>query len=201
MPLTNGYATLAALKERLGTVPAEHDALLENLITAASRAIDDHTGRRFYAATDTRYYTATNAYCLDLADDLRTVTTLKTDEDGDRTYEITWDSADDYYLAPYNAATDGRPYSSIEVDRVNGDYTFPSTVRGIQIVGSFGYNATGSQPAPVEQACLRLCERYYHLHTAPLGVSGSSELGVVRIQSDRDVADLLWPYRRRRGFA
>lgn len=201
MPLVNSYSTLDALKRRLRLTAGDDDARLESCLTAASRQIDRVTGRRFYAATDMRYYTATDPYCLDLVDDLRTVTTLKTDEDGDRTYEITWDSSDDYYLAPYNAATDSQPYTSIEVDRVNGDYTFPSTVRGVQIVGSFGYCATGSQPAEIEEACLRMAERLYVLPTAPLGVAGSAETGIIRIATDRDVQELLWPFRRRRGFA
>jgi len=201
MPLTNGYTTLAALRGRLRIVGTEDDAILESVITSASRAIDQHTGRRFYAASDTRYYTAVYPHRLNLPDDLLTVTTLKTDDDGDRTYENTWSSTTDYYLAPYNAATDGRPYTTIEVDTANGRYAFPSTPRGVQIVGSFGHNATGSHPAPVEEACLRLAERLNALRLAPLGVAGSPETGVVRIASDRDLADLLWPYSRRLGFA
>jgi hypothetical protein len=203
MPLTNGYTTLDALRQRLA-VPAgavDHDAILESIITAASRSIDNHTGRRFYAATETRYYSPADPYCLLLPSDLRTVTTLKTDEDGDRTYEITWSSSTDYLLTPYNAAADGLPYSGIEVDCTYGDYRFPLRQRSTQIVGSWGYCATGSQPAPVEEACLRLAERLYKLRDAPLGVAGSPETGVVRIATDRDIADLLWPYTRRMGFA
>lgn len=198
MPLTNGYATLATAKSYLAITRDAYDARLESLITAVSRQIDEHCGRRFYAASDTRYYTATDPYCLDLADDLRTVTTLKTDEDGDRTYEITWDSSDDYYLTPYNAVTDGRPYTGIEVDRTNGDYTFPCRPRGVQIVGSFGYCATGSQPAAVEEACLRLVKRL----TDEVQTAGAEVIApnLGRIVS-RDVLDLLWPYVRRRGFA
>lgn len=201
MPLSSAYTTLATLKARLRIAAADDDATLENTITAASRAIDQHTGRRFYAATETRYYTPLSAVCLLLPDDLRSITTLKTDEDGDRTFEITWSASLDYYLTPYNAATDGRPYEAVEVDSVNGRYEFPCRARSVELAGSWGYCATGSHPAPIEEACLRLAERLYQLRNAPLGVAGTVETGIIRIATDRDLADLLWPYRRRRGFA
>ena len=202
MPLTNAYTTLAALKSRLHLAGSEQDGRLESTITTASRQIDQHTGRRFYAASETRYYSALSPYFIHLPDDLLSVTTLKTDEDGDRTFEVTWSSGRDYYLWPDNATLDGRPYEVIRVDIPNGLYAFPTTVqRGVQVVGSFGYCATGSHPPAIEEACLRLSERLFMLSNAPLGVTGSPELGLMRVASDRDLMDLLWPYTRRRGFA
>lgn len=201
MPLTNAYTTLAALKQRLRIVGDDYDGRFEGTITTASRSIDQHTGRRFYAASETRYYTPLHPYFIHLPDDLLSVTTLKTDADGDRTYETTWSSATDYYLWPDNAALDGRPYEVVKADLVAGRYTFPLIERGVQLVGSFGYCASGSHPPAIEEACLRLSERLYTLSTAPLGVAGTPETGVIRIASDRDLMDLLWPYRRRLGFA
>jgi hypothetical protein len=201
MPLVNSYATLATLKARLRITASDDDARLESLLTTASRQIDNHTGRRFYAATETRSYAAGSSTRLDLDDDLLSITTLTTDEDGDRTYEVTWDEAADYYLTPVNATLDGRPYSAINVDGTSGNYRFPAGAGRVQIAGSFGYCATGAHPAPIEEATLRLAERLYVLATAPLGIAGTPETGVMRIASDRDLQDLLWPYTRRRGFA
>lgn len=201
MALSNAYATLAELKYRigLGQGVTSDDALLEDLLGGACRAIDLWTGGRFYASTETRYYTAENGYCLKI-DDLLSVTTLKSDEDGDRTYEITWAAATDYYLEPVNNALLNKPYTSIEADTVNGSYTFPVGVRrGVQVVGSFGYAST--TPLPVREAALRLAARLYKLKDAVLGVAGSPETGVVRINSDRDINELLWPYRREWGVA
>lgn len=202
MALTNCYADLADLKlrVRINADDGLSDARLESSITAASRAIDESTGRRFYAATETRVYQAGSLSCLLLPDDLLSVTTLKIDTDGDRTFETTL-ATTDYYLLPLNAVADGRPYTEIAIDRINGAYTFSGWPQGVQIAGSFGYCATGSHPAPIEEATLRLAERLFKLSDAPLGVTGSLELGVARIATDRDLADLLWPYRRRRGFA
>ena len=61
-------------------------------------------------------------------DDLLSVTTLKTDEDGDRTYEITW-ATTDYDLMPYNATLESQaqPYSHLQTTP-DGDYTVDDVV-------------------------------------------------------------------------
>jgi hypothetical protein len=199
MAVTNGYATLVEARERMSISDSGDDNLLETVITAASRWIDDHTGRRFYSGTATRLYTASSPYSL-AVDELTAVTTLKTDEDGDRVYETTW-ATTDYYLLPLNAVADGTPYDRIEVDQVSGTRRFPTGVPGgIQLVAAFGYGASGAPPL-VKEACLRLVERFYSLRTAPLGVTGTAELGTLRIVSDRDVQDWLSIYVKRRRFA
>lgn len=149
------------------------DAVLEALVESVSRAIDDFCGRRFYAATQTRYYSATSGRRL-LVDDLLSVTTLKTDDDGDGTYETTW-ATKDYHLAPYNAQLESvpEPYWSIEVSE-SGDYSFPVGVRrGVEIAGSWGFSAT--TPDVVNRACLFQVAQEFRTRHTPLGVQGSGE--------------------------
>lgn len=205
MAITNGYATLAGLRARLGITgvsDTNDDAVLEAVIESVSRAIDDFTGRRFYAATQTRYYTARKSRRL-LVDDLLSITTIKTDDDADGTYETTW-AATDYHLAPYNAQLDSpaQPYWCIEVSE-GGDYDFPIGLRrGVQIVGSWGFSAT--TPDTVEQACLFQAAHEFRSQQMPLGVSGAGSLRVsdefandVRLTGLHPVTRrLLEPYRR-----
>lgn len=146
--ITNGYITLAQFKERLwdsdSSTDAARDSEIERMINGASRWIDNHCGRRFYAATETRTFTAEYTDLL-FVDDLISVSTLKTDDDEDRTYETTWTS-DDYDLAPENAAYDNppHPYNMIRV-RTDGDYSFPTRVRrGVQVVGEWGWLVTNT---------------------------------------------------------
>jgi hypothetical protein len=209
--LTNGYCTTDELKARIGISNADDDTILENVITAVSRWIDTHTGRRFYAASETRYFTAdeyaesaplpTYAQSLRVTgrggqivyvNDLLTVTTLKTDDDGDRTYETTW-AATDYDLLPDNALLNGEPYTQVRL-APNGRYTFPLHRRGVQIVGSFGYAAT--TPAMVKEACLLQSHRLWKRKDAVFGVAGASEMGqiLVQIKADPDVQELLKRY-------
>jgi hypothetical protein len=197
--IVNGYISLVEAKERMAIADSGDDNLLEAVITAASRWIDDHTGRRFYSGTATRVYTASSPYGL-MVDELTAIATLTTDENGDRVYETTW-ATTDYYFLPLNAVADGQPYDRIEVDQVSGTRRFPTGVPGgVQVVGSFGYGASGA-PALVKEACQRLVERFYSLRHAPLGVTGSAEMGTLRIVSDRDVQDWLSVYVKRRRFA
>lgn len=200
MPIVNGYTTLATLKARLRVSQTEQDVTLEQVITGSSRAIDLWTTRRFYGVAETRVYTPADPACL-LIDDAISVSALATDEDGDRVYETSWSASQDYYLEPANAALDGEPFTAIAVDPANGRYSFPLAPRAVQLTGNFGYCASGSQPPTVEEACLRLATRLYKLADAPLGVAGSMEMGLIRISQDRDLQDLLWPFKFVQGVA
>lgn len=200
MAISNGYATLTEMKARLwpnGTEDALFDSLLEQVVTAVSREIDGHTGRRFYAATETRTYTRLTPRAV-LMDDLLTVTTLKTDEGDDGTYETTW-ATTDYHLMPLNAALDSRPYTHLVAAR-NGRYRFPNVVKGIEIAGSFGYAST--TPAVVKEACLIQSARIYLRKDTPFGVTGSAEMGQLLVipKLDPDVELLLRPMVKRRDL-
>jgi hypothetical protein len=167
------------------------DAQLESVIEATSRWIDGYTGRRFYAASETRYYTAEWDDLLEV-DDLLSVTSLLTDDDGDRVYETTW-QATDYDLDPPNAVLDGRPYTAIYL-APNGNTTFPATAKGVKLTGSFGYATTA--PPPIKEACLLAAERLSRRKDAIFGVTGSGDMGHVRaiLSQDPDVMRLLWNY-------
>ena len=195
MTITNGYCTLAELHTRLDIATADtaDDTTMEAIIETASRHIDNYCRRHFYAATETRYFTAAWGDWLEV-DDILTVTTLKTDIDGDRTYETTWETAD-YDLMPHNAVTDGAPYTSINTTP-QGTQAFPTGRKAVQIVGSFGYAATA--PKPVKEACLLLATFILKRRDAPFGVlaGGEFEQAVSVSKWPPDVLSLLQPYRR-----
>jgi hypothetical protein len=196
--ITNGYCELDDLKDRLSITDFEDDATLEQVITAVSRQIDALTGRRFYATTDdeTRYYTPELDDVL-FVDDIQSITTLQTDDDGDRTYENTW-TTDDYDLLPDNAALDGRPYTRLELAPY-GDFMFPEGVRrGVKIVGKFGFSATGSHPDVVREACLLQSARIFKRKDAPFGITGAPEFGVLQAipKLDPDVVLMLESVKR-----
>lgn len=195
---TNGYVTLSELKSRLDITSTSYDSLLDQAIEAASRQIDAYTGRRFYrtASDETRYYTATDPDLLLLPDDLGSLTSLATDDDGDRVYETSWASTD-YDLEPANAALDGQPYTAIRVTPL-GRYTFPSTQRGVKLVGTFGYSALASVPDAVAEACAIQAARLFKRRDSPFGMAGSPEFGVLRTVPaiDPDVRALLAPFVR-----
>lgn len=188
MAITNGYCSLSELKARLGITDTNDDTVLEAVIEAASRAIDGETGRVFYATTETRYFTAEDGELL-FVDDLLSVTSLKTDLDGDRVYETTW-SATDYDLEPYNRT----PKTRIQMAPYGTRY-FPSVRRGVEITGSWGYSATA--PDAINEACLLMAARLFKRKGAPFGVLMNPDLGTARIpQIDPDVKLLIRPFVR-----
>jgi len=201
MTITNGYCSLAEVKERLDVPAADtaSDAEISQIVTAVSRWIDDYTGRRFYLAEETRYYTPDNESEL-FIDDIRAVTSLKTDDNADRTYETTW-AATDYDLMPNNAALNDVPYVRI-ILAPNGSHGFPAGVRkGVQLIGSFGYASTTSSGkcTIIKEACLLQSERIYKRKDTPLGIAGAPQLGEQRVNIpglDPDVKSMLAPFMR-----
>lgn len=172
------------------------DPIMEQIINATSRAIDKYCKRRFYSATQTRYFNA-NCYDAVFIDDLTTATTVKTDQDGDGTFETTWASGD-YKLWPFNALTDGEPYMEIRISS-NGTYYFPTSVeKGVEIAGSWGYCTIDNLPPAVKEACLIMAARLYKRKDAPFGITGPNEFGQQTIvdKFDSDVKMLLTPFKR-----
>lgn len=172
----------------------EDDAKLESMVEAISRALDDETGRRFFttANDETRYYAATDTDVLFCPDDIISITTLKTDDSGQRTYATTW-AATDYDLEPANAALDGRPYTRLRITP-QGHYSFPILRKGVQLVGKFGYTTC---PKRITEACLLLAEKLYYRKDAVFGVL-SSPLGELKqiMKEDAEVRLLLAGFQR-----
>lgn len=133
------YATRTALKARLGETLTDNDAIYRAVLEAVSESIDREPDiqRTFRIYQATRYLTAVRTDKLLLDADLLSVTSLKTDEDGDRTYENTWETTD-YDLMPFNAIADRSPYWRIAITP-DGDYSFPIIQKGIEIVGKWGW--------------------------------------------------------------
>lgn len=211
MTVNNGYATLDELRGNLGFSAANtaSDTRLERLLETGSRMAENVCrGRRFYGVAETRYYTAQETGELDV-DDLTSVTSLKTDEDGDGVYETTW-SASDFNLKygdNYNAALDNKPYTQIEVSE-SSSQEFPVKIKkGVLVSGVFGYvpgtQSSSARPQPISDAVLLAAERVFKRKDAPLGVMGNPALGqqTVRITdmlNDPDIMVLLDPYIKRR---
>jgi hypothetical protein len=167
-------------------------------IGAASRAIEQATGRFFWKdvnANQVRYYSPTE-YRYMSTDDLAIITSVKTDNDGDGTFENTWTLNTDYAASPLNAPSDSEPYTRLDV-KFNGRYLFqPLYPRTLQITGQFGWPAV---PPPIKQATTILAHRLLRrAREVPFGVSGIGLDGsVVRIMAqDPDVEALIMPYSR-----
>lgn len=197
MTITNGYTDLITLKESgaLNLTGDTYDALLEYVIESASRQIDNLCRRFFYSVSQTRYYTPDNPSLLFVHDIASSSgITLSTDSNADGTYEQTWASTD-YVLEPYDAVTDGLPYTMIR-RAYNGSYAFLNLRKSVKIVATFGFP---SVPKPVVTACILQSERVFKRFATPLGSESLSAFGTTTLQMpelDPDVERMLAPYRR-----
>lgn len=187
MAIENGYATLADLKARLDITSTNEDAVLEQVIEAASRQIDGWCGRAFFSGEGTRYVTADNPNMVILPDDLHTLTELATDRDDDRVYETVW-PVDAIDMQPFPG-----PY---QILRPRRGYAFPCHRSAIRIEGVWGF--AGDTPAAIREACLLQAARLYKRKDAPFGVAGNAEHGQLQTISrvDPDVKELIAPYMR-----
>ena len=197
------YATLAEFKSSIGITDSTDDTPLQSCLDAADQLINNYVDTKVgfgITSSQTRYYTA-ERFDFVLTDPIVTVTTLAVDINGDGTYSQTW-SANDYILAPRNAALDSRPYTEIDTSPFStADYNFPVGYLEVKVVGTFGWP---SVPAAVKQAALIQAGAIWSSRTAPFGVIGSQDLGgVLRMAAalHPEARILLEPYRLRGGLA
>lgn len=195
------YATVAALKSRLGITDAVDDFELHAACFAASRSIEQYCERTFWRtdANTARTFEPCGLYLLKLPEfnDLVSVTTMAADTDGDGTADVTW-AATDYQLYPVNpgAAPETRPYTKV---KAVGRYTFPLLYPTLvhtdlmHITGAWGWPAV---PWAIRQATLILAAEMFKLKDAPFGVAGFGDYGPVRIRENPKLAAYAGPYRR-----
>lgn len=192
---TFDYISLTNLKAFIGNITDNaDDTALNQAIDAACEQINGYCMRRFDSGGATHYYTAEYPDVL-FVQDIRAITTLAVDEDGDGTYEVEWASTD-YQFAPYNAEAEGEPYTWLELT-ANGNYAFPVGLRkGIKIIGTWGWSAV---PLAIQQATTILAARLFRRNKAAFGVVGSAEMGQVMVipKLDPDVMQLIDPYRKK----
>jgi hypothetical protein len=203
MAIVNGYTSLANMRALLHIevgADTSDDARIEAAVEAASRAIDKHTGRRFWQdpSVVARVYSPVPGSRDLQVDDISTATGLivKADFDGDGTYETTYTTGTDYILQPDNAAANGEPWKWLR-RVITG--TWPVREQSIQVTAKFGWAAV---PTAVVSATQIQASRLYKRREAPFGVAGSPELGSeIRLLArlDPDVAVLLKGYRRMWG--
>jgi hypothetical protein len=201
MALGDLYATSDQLKDYIGQAAADstNNSRITDALTSSSRSIEKYCHRQFNlasSATARVFYPDSSKFTF--VDDFATTVGLviKTDTNGDGTFETTWAAAD-YQLEPLNGVVDGEtgwPYWKI---RAVGSNSFPcvtsSQLAPLQVTASWGWAAV---PADVKQSCLILGSSYFRLAGAQFGLAGMDQFGPIRVKAMPQVAELLGPYVR-----
>lgn len=196
--MANEYCTLAQVKQRidgLAGLGTARDALLEELRENASRAIDEHCGRRFYldgSATARTYRPDGATISTDeglqlLVHDIGTTAGLVV-EYGSAADGWTAITADVENL-PDNAIVRGRPITSLLWSGSTVTIPTITTRQRFRVTAAWGWPAI---PAVVEEAAILQTLRLLKRKDSIEGVAGSSEWGAVRMSRvDPDVAAML----------
>lgn len=179
------YITTAELKAALRIGDAVDDAELPAVVTAASRAIDQHCNRQFGTvdAPEQRWYTARFSvrrcrWVLDI-DDLMSAVGLAVLVDATVVTK--------YTLEPRNAAALGRPWTRL-VFAVDAEKQPDGSQDQGAITAPWGWTAF---PTQVKQAAKLQGSRFVARRDSPYGVAGSPQDGSeVRLLArvDPDVA-------------
>ena len=195
------YVSSAELKSFLRIDDTTDDIELAVAITAASRAIDNHTHRQFglVASAEDRYYKPEwspklRRWVIPI-DDLMTETGLviNADLDDDDTYD---DAIDAYALRPVNAAAKGKPWTHVVVKPTSANLPSAAANMLVEVAARYGWTTV---PVAIEQATLLQASRFHARRFSPYGIAGSPDEGSelrLLARVDPDVAVSLSSYVR-----
>ena len=199
------YVGLEEMKSRLGITDTNDDYELQVAIFSGCGWVNEYCGRPFSRVTETRTFVPYDIYEIRVDDMVPgTPITLSVDVDGDGIYEQAWTEGVDYQRFTgrdvFNIGASGiiRPYERIRV--INSGRTFPFTwpfspLNRVQIATTWGWTAV---PPPVAEGSRILIADCFKGKDAPFGVAGVSDIGLVRIQSNPWLTEMLRPFVRPR---
>jgi len=200
--LNTFYTSLEEMKTRLGITKTTDDLQLTGAVQAASRSVDEITGRFFWqtASTEVRTYIPESIYEQSI-DDLVSLTSLKADRDGDGTYEETWVQNTDFQLyvasGMYNRNRFGELWPWTGFNIVGPKFipiVWPwSHLDRLQVTGVHGWPAV---PDAVKESTRIAAANLFRRKDAPFGVAGFGEFALRLTQQDPTVMGLLHRYIR-----
>jgi len=199
------------------------DYAMQISIHAVANWINRYCGRHFYQLQETRTYMPDTIWELgtdDIAPGTAAQTVVNLDYDGDGVFETAWGNpappvgtgsfyqlklgSPANYQDNYNPNAAGgvaRPYNQLQALMIPGGiatngawlpFVWPySHLNRVQVITTWGWDYI---PPEVQQASLMLCTDIYKSKDTPWGMAGTAESGLVRVQSNPWVVELLRPY-------
>ena len=136
----SSYCSIGDVKGVLGITSTTDDTVMRKICEAATLAIDNYTHRTFRVVSATKYFDGARVLWIP---DLLAISAsgLKTDSDGDATFENTF-ATTDYIL--YGVGLEDSlntfPKTRIEISEDSDYSSFASGVKkGVEIAGTWGY--------------------------------------------------------------
>lgn len=169
------YATLAELKAALpDAIPStdeSYDPFLTDLLERASRLIDTETKRKVGAYsipsttddTETRYFDGSAKAVLQVGEMIAAPQSVSMSLSGSvQDSDYTSIPSSDYFVLPDNAAAEGLPFTALEMDTINGAYSFWYRYRkSVKVVSWWGYSDSDNTPPDISQAVITQAARWF----------------------------------------
>lgn len=197
MAVETKYVDLELFKAWRTAKPSgtDRDDLMNLAISAASRAIDSYTGRRFYLDEDAtaRTFNARDNVSVDgdggrlFIADIGAEAGLLVEQGSALT---SWtDLTAGLELYPANALALGKPVTGL----LSPAGWTPGSATRVRVTARWGWPLV---PDDVKQACLILAAKRYERRNSANGTLGVADWGTIRVsRADPDVKDLLDPFR------
>jgi hypothetical protein len=200
-----------------------NDYEMQLAIHTVANWINRYCGRHFYRLQETRTYVPQTIWeegIDDIVPSTAASTIVNLDYDGDGIFETAWgnpappvgtgsfyalklgdpsNSEDNYN--PNAAGGVARPYRQLQALMIPGaiatngawlPFVWPySHLNRMQVTTTWGWDYV---PPEVSQASLMLCQDIYLSKDTPWGMAGTAASGMVRVQSNPWVVELLRPY-------
>lgn len=210
---TPNYLDVPTLKAYMPTNEVSTTSIWDTeattLCTNLSRAWDTFTFRKpgayAVAAPTTRYFDGVNPNANDFVNSIfvdemaQAPTAVQISTSGSQTGFVTMASSD-YYMWPYNAAEEGKPFLRIDLDLISGSTKkWPMYPRSVSVTGLFGYST--SLPADVLQAMLLFAVRFIRKsqqNYLDVGTFLDSGQVLIGMKTDPDLTELIRHYRKSR---
>ena len=142
-----------------------YDAALSQMVTDASRLIDEQVARWpnfFYPSTDTevRYFDGNGEAELRINEAVSVSSVDVAEQGGMESSDYTAWGSSDYYPWPYNTTVMGEPIRKLIVDVWNGSKAYWHPYRkAVKVTGTFGWTQT--PPPTISRACRIQAMRWF----------------------------------------
>ncbi|MBD2900763.1 hypothetical protein amrb99_97720 [Actinomadura sp. RB99] len=190
------YVTVEELRGQLADVKEKvAEELLAPAVVAASRAVEDWTGRSTFGLADVataRLLRPTGPEVTDVPD-IGALDGLVVETRTGRGAEWRTLDPDDYQLEPLDAP-DRPAYTWTQLAALSGPWPRVGRRPSLRVTARWGWS---SVPEQVKRATLLRAVALYKRRDSPLGVAGFGDFGAMRItRQDSDVVALLAPFQR-----
>ena len=174
------YASLSELKSAMRITDNVDDTALQQVLTSASRFVDQYCQRDFTVAsgTATRDYVPSGRWESLPIDDATSIVSVKIDEDLDQTFSVTLRDVD-FQPEPVNRQVSDNDWAYTRLIPIEDGYWPVWEGRAsVRVTGTFGWEAV---PDPVKIATILHAQRIYTRFSSPVGVVSFGDMGAIRV--------------------